>query len=164
MRKFFTLIAIGHLRVLSVFPWRFVDSVCRDSECDVGTLSVWCLIFPLSPLLSHSHKVPFKNRVCRRSHVLLLLLLFLLACISFRICTCEKRAKNISWTDWDIISDFLRGFLIHSFYACAFEAHFYLYSLVVLLSYFPSLLGFCYLKCTACLFLRVIFLISWYNK
>lgn len=46
---FFTLIASGHLRVLSLFPLSLFDSLCGN-KCDVATLSAACLIFSLSPI------------------------------------------------------------------------------------------------------------------
>lgn len=50
-RVFFpTLMASGHLRVLSLSPLGLFDSMCEDSECNVATLSVTCLIFLLSPI------------------------------------------------------------------------------------------------------------------
>lgn len=55
--------ASGHLRVLSLFPLGLFDSMCGNSECDVATLSVTCLIFLLHLFsIIGRFKVPY---ICR---------------------------------------------------------------------------------------------------
>lgn len=117
---FFTLIAVGHLRVLSLSPRRFVDSVCRDGERDVGALSVWCLVLSPSLALHHSHEVPFIE--WSHSHVLLFLLF--LACISFFarafLLQLKKNKNKIQgFETWDLIRAF---FFMHSLHGFIFEA------------------------------------------